>query len=311
MRGRRRTSYKDNYYYYGDLARVRQLWFDKLLMIAINRYKIKILPKEIDESYFWRKLILQGYIIFFKDDIVDQYIALTGAIGGTLNVYGVPNTRNVIGENGYQAQLDEKNSVIIYSNYLHKGDYTISQIQYYAEMLTDIDMTIAQNLFGVRHPLVFKCDTRSRLTLENLFENYAVFKPVIYANKNFELADSLDCINTNVPYIVDKLIDDKKKLLQEYYEMLGVETTPNEKSERLITTEVNSALGATHVFKSVELNSINEGLNACNDMFGLNMKAEFNTDWQGNEIQTLLNGSMFANEQKAETDNINVGSDDK
>ena len=99
--------------------RTYRLYLDQILEIAIARYKWNGLPNTIDERFLELTLCgRNGAGLFFNDENIG-YLALPCTMSGRFNVYNIPIQRRAYAVNGYQANRDDTNSVIIYSNQLH------------------------------------------------------------------------------------------------------------------------------------------------------------------------------------------------
>ena len=77
------------------------------------------LPDTVDPRFLELTLFANGMAVFFKDE--DDYLALQCVISGPLDVYRIPTRRRAYAVNGFNRELDNKNSVIIYNNMLHKN----------------------------------------------------------------------------------------------------------------------------------------------------------------------------------------------
>ena len=82
-------------------ANTYQMYLRQLLTLAENVFEFKDLPSYIDTSYMNKVLLHKGSIAFFKDDVLDEILALPYITIGKLDVYGRPINIKVIGKNGY------------------------------------------------------------------------------------------------------------------------------------------------------------------------------------------------------------------
>ena len=92
-------------------------YYNRLKELAMSMFEWKNLPDTCDERFLELALFEQGKAIFFEDDVMG-YLALRCTVSGGFNVYNVPIRRRAYAVNGYHKQLEEKDSVIIYNNYL-------------------------------------------------------------------------------------------------------------------------------------------------------------------------------------------------
>ncbi len=271
-----RDNRNDTEFWYKKRQDMVLIWIDKIFTLAINRFKWLNLPTSVDERYLEEYLIRNGKMLFFKDDILDKFLTLKFTKEGTLDCYDNPIFRRAYANTNYQKVLNEKNSVIIYENYLRTPIYP--KIAFYADMLSNFDMTIYQNLYGLRTPLIFATSQDERLTTENFQMKYDSFIPIIKVNGTHFDLENFKVLNMNVPNNIRELQEAKTRVYAELLEFLGIESIVYQKNERLLTQEINKSLGATNVFKRAGLNARKQACGQINEMFGLNIDCQYNTD---------------------------------
>lgn len=253
----------------------------RLQELAVNTFEWKNLPPEIDVRFLEMTLFSTGMAVFYWEDIVELFVALTVMIGGDLNIYQVPKQRRAYAVNGYQCDLTEKNSVLIFNNYLREPDFPTLEL--YARKLYDVDRAMMTNIHLQRFPLFIKTTESQLLTVKNVFEKYEGNEPFIFGGKNLDL-DSITTIPTQIPFVADKLQEAKAKIWNEVLQYLGIETVNTEKAERLISDEVSANLGYTHAQRFVRLNMRRQACEQINKMFGLDIWVDFRSD-----INTVYN----------------------
>lgn len=70
------------------------------------------LPDSVDPRFLELTLFTDGQAVFFKDEELG-YLALQCAVNGGFDVYRIPVNRRAYAVNGYQRNLNNKDSVII------------------------------------------------------------------------------------------------------------------------------------------------------------------------------------------------------
>lgn len=256
-----------NRVYYNDYLR-------RLQELAINMFEWKGLPPEIDVRFLELTLFATGMAVFYYDEVAERYIALSTMIGGQLDIYQVPKRRRAYAVNGYQKELTDHNSVLIFNNYLREPDFPTLEI--FASKLTEIDRSLDTNVMSQKFPIVIKASESQRLSLENLFKKYAGNQPMIMAAPSLDL-DNITTLNTGAPYVSDKLWDLKRQTWREAMEFLGIETVAD-KNAHVLEDEVSANLGYTHAQRFVRLNMRRQACDAINRMFGLNVWVDFRSD---------------------------------
>lgn len=249
-------------------------YYQRLTDIGLNCFKWNNLPDTIDERFLELTLYEDGMAIFFKDEDLDgqPYLALQVRIGGLLNVYRIPMERTAYATNGYQMRLNEKNSVIIWNNRIHTPSK--SDVALFSKRLYNIDRTIDVNVDGQKFPIVITCDEKQRLTMMNLYMKYKGNQPFIFGGKDLDL-NAIKVLNTNSPYVADKLYLLKEKYWNEALTYLGIPNVGNDKKERMITSEVDSTMGGVFANRLSRLNARQQACEEINRMFGLDISVEY------------------------------------
>ena len=254
-------------------------YFNRLFELAINMFKWENLPDTVDERFIELALCEKGYCLYFNDDIMGN-LALTCMIGGELDVYRIPTRRIAFAVNGYQAERTNKDSVLIFNNYLHTP--TMQTISLYAERLTAIERAIDVNVNAQKTPVAILTDEKQKRTVEEIYRKYEGNAPVIIGAKNLDL-DSVKAITTGAPYVADKLNILKRQIWNEALTFFGIENANTEKRERLVSDEITSNLGGVQAQRYVMLNAREQAADKINRMFGTNISVKFRQDILGLE----------------------------
>lgn len=251
-------------------------YYDRLTELSISMFEWRNLPDTVDPRFLELTLFANGMAVFFKDEVED-YLALQCAISGPLNVYRIPIRRRAYAVNGYNRELDDKNSVIIYNNMLHKN--SMLDVRMFARELYNLDRAISVNANAQKTPILIRCDENQRLTLENLYMDYDGNKPVIYGDKGLN-PNALSVLKTDAPYVADKLYTLKTQKWNEALTYLGISNVNITKRERLITDEVTRNQGGTIASRYSRLQSRRKACEQINKMFGLNVQCDYREDYQ-------------------------------
>lgn len=259
-----------------DNAMTYNRYFLRLSELAISRFKWNNLPPTVDERFLELMLFAQGHSIFFKDDVMG-YLSLQGAIGGKFNVYRIPTDRRAIADNGYQKKLTEKDSVIIYDNYLHTN--TSVMIEQFARRLANLDRIIDVNINAQKTPVMIICDENERLTMENLYMKYDGNQPFIFGDKSIN-TKNIQVLKTDAPYNADRIYELKTQIWNEALTYLGISNTNVIKKERLISDEVTRNNAGTIASRHSPLEARRQACQLINDMFGLDISVDYRDDYQ-------------------------------
>lgn len=275
--GRRKTNFEEslamNNYTYMQYAY-------RLMELSISMFEWKNLPEGIDERFLEMVLFTDGHAVFFKDDELGDYLALQCLINGKLNVYRIPINRRAFAVNGYQKQLTDKNSVIIFSNMLHTNSWL--DVKMFAKRLYNLDRIIDVNANAQKTPILIKGNEQQRLTLTNLYKEYDGNAPVIFADKSLDM-NALHVMSTQAPYVADKIYQLKTQIWNEALTYLGISNVSFQKRERMVSDEVTRSQGGTVASRYSRLNARRQACEQINKMFGLNIECDFREDYQFSE----------------------------
>lgn len=247
-------------------------YLDLLSELAIATFEWKNFPPEIDLRFLETTLNEKGYGLFFKDDILNEYLALTCTIGGKWDVYNRPIDRKAFASNGYQKNLTNKDSVLIYNNYARRP--TLNQIQLYAERLYRLERTIDVNISSQKMPVIIMCSESQRMTMRNLIQQWDEFEPFIYGCDNLDLT-GVQVLKTGAEFIADKTQTLKMQIFNEALTYIGISNTNTTKKERMISDEVTQNGEATEMCKNTRLSARKDACKIINAMFGLNTSVEY------------------------------------
>ena len=272
--GRRKTEFGESA---STNVRTYDMFFQRLMELAINSFQWINLPDTIDPRFLELVLFEQGQAIFFKDEVIG-YLALMCTATAPFDVYNVPMRRRAYSSNnGYQKDLTIQDSVIIYNNYLRTNGFL--ELTQYARRLCEIQRTIDVNVVAQKTPLLLQCSENQRLTLKNVYMQYSGNQPAIFGEKNL-MPDSVKVLNTQAPYVADKLQILKRQVWNEALTFLGIENANTEKKERLVSDEVNSNLGSVYAQRMARLNARKDACEKINRMFGLNIDVRYNSTFE-------------------------------
>lgn len=251
-------------------------YYDRLTELSISMFEWRNLPDTIDPRFLELTLFANGYAVFFEDEDLG-YLALQCAISGPLDVYRIPINRRAYAVNGYNHELSNQNSVIIYNNMLHKN--SMLDVRMFARDLYNLDRAISVNANAQKTPILIRCTENERLSLLNVYMNYDGNEPVIYGDKQLN-PNALTVLKTDAPYVADKLYVLKTQKWNEALTYLGISNVNITKRERLITDEVTRNQGGTIASRYSRLESRRNACKQINKMFGLDIQCDYREDYQ-------------------------------
>ena len=263
-------------------------YLSRLMELAISMFEWKNLPDSIDPRFLELTLFGDGQAVWFKDDEMDMYLALQVIINGRLDVYRVPINRRAFAVNGYQKNLDNKNSVIIYNNFLRTNSYQMCVL--YAKKLYALDRIIDVNTNAQKTPVLIAVDENQRLTAENVYQKWDGNQPVIYGDKALD-PNMIRVLKTDAPYVSDKIYQLKTQYWNEALTYLGISNLNVQKKERLVSDEVVRSQGGTIASRYSRLEARREACRKINAMFGLNIDVDYREDFREMDEEIMFKGA--------------------
>lgn len=251
-------------------------YYNRLVELAISMFEWKNLPDTVDPRFLELTLFADGQAVFFKDEELG-YLALQNAMNGDFDVYRIPINRRAFAVNGYQRKLTNKDSVIVYNNYLHTNSRLDADM--FARRLYNLDRAIDVNANAQKTPVLIKCSQEERLTLLNVYKQWDGNEPLIMGDKGLN-TNAMTVLKTDAPYVCDKLYQLKTQIWNEALTYMGISNINVQKKERLITDEVTRNQGGTIASRYSRLNARRDACKKINAMFGLEVWCDYREDYQ-------------------------------
>lgn len=252
-------------------------YYNRMVELSCVMFDWVGLPDTIDVRVLERTLFENGCAMFFKDDVLG-YLALPTAVGGALDVYGIPTQRNAVAPNGFTAHREKENSVLIWNNYLRTGS-KLDAIMF-ARRLYNMDRTIDVNLNAQKTPILVRCSEQQRLSLQNVYQKYDGNAPVIFADKDLDMR-ALTVLTTQAPFIADKVREEKTATWNEALTYLGISNVNVVKKERLVSDEVSRNMGGTIASRYSRLEMRRTACDQINKMFpDLHVECHYREDYR-------------------------------
>ena len=252
-------------------------YLDRLKMLAVSLFTWKKLDKYAGfgaSRFLELSLYEDGRGVFLKDNELG-YMALKVNPSDKLNVYQLP-TKVMAWSIGYNKEYQFDDVVYIMNNELQKP--TREFIELFAYRLYETERTIDINLQAQKTPILIEGDTKTILTLKNVYMQYSGNTPFIFGNKQFDISNKLNVLKTDAPYIIDKLDVHKHQIFNDALTVLGIDNANTDKKERLITNEVESNEQLITYYLNCFYKTRKKACEDINEKFGLDIEIELNKD---------------------------------
>lgn len=261
----------------------------RLKKLSTSLFEWENLPSSMNSRFLEQCLYYDGVAALLYDQ-EKGYINTRCATNGYINIYGLPNrlkcysyeyredrnlyTGLVPVTEGFEDQDEEFNENLKYNTcvlVMNNWDRvpTASTIELFAYRLYEAEQTAMVNIKAQKTPVMLTVDESQRLTMENLYSQYDGNKPVIFGDKNQLNPNLIKSVNTEAPFIADKVMDYKKEIWNECLTFLGINNIMLDKKERLVADEANSNNEVINLNLQAALIPRQEAAKEFNELFGL------------------------------------------
>lgn len=248
-----------------------EMYKRQLLTLAENVFEFTNLPDFIDVSYLNKQLLRKGCVAFFKDEVMGV-LALPFTSIGTLDVYGRPNTIQVISMNGYTRVLKRDEFVIMYDN---NGRYPLwLDILQYAERLALDTRTIDINIAQQKTPRIWKTKQEKEQSLKAMINNVDSFENLVATYEDLDL-DDIQIVLEPAPFVADKIDMHKDKDWNEFLRLIGISNLSYQKKERNIKDEIYAMQGGTIASRYSRFEPRQRAVEEINRKFGTKIEVKY------------------------------------
>ena len=245
-------NYKNNYEFCDSMMLNDKTYidyFERFKKLALSMFEWVNLPKSMNAMYLEKCLFFMGQAAFLKSEKYG-FINTRATSSGYINIYGYPTSINCwsydfneirklySGLNDNNEDKEFKECILVQNNWDRVP--TSNTLELFAYRLYEAEQASLINIRSQKTPILILTDEKQRLTMENLYQQYDGNRPVIFGDKSNLDESKLKAINTEAPFVADKIMEYKKEIWNEALTFLGINNIMIDKKERLITDEANS-----------------------------------------------------------------------
>ena len=233
-------------------------------------------PDTWNHDYMMYTLLARGYIAVVNTDkfgVICQSCGLSG-----FDIYYAPThalISNPLLRGILQPRIHVQCEVLkLTPDYLGIDDL----ITYYANKLALAGETVDTNLVNTKLAYIFTAGNKAAAaSFKMLYDDIASGKPAVVVDKNLTRDDGslgIEMFNQQLSntYIAGDVLEDMRKIKQQFDTEIGIPNANTEKKERLVTDEVNSNNVETRAKLDLWLESLNDGAERARKMFGINLR---------------------------------------
>ena len=252
-------------------------YLNRLKLIATSLFTWKGLDEVagFGASRFLELVLYENGRACFVKDKEKGYLALRVNPSDKLNVYMLPE-KVLAWSLGYNKDYLFEDVIYIMNNNLEIP--TSQSLQLFAYRLYETERTIDTNLIAQKTPVLIEGDTKTILSLKNVYMQYSGNTPFIFGNKQFDISNKLNVLKTDAPYLIDKLEDHKHEIWNEALTYLGIDNANTDKKERLITSEVESNDELINYYLNCFYKTRKDACDRINEKYGLNIELSLNKE---------------------------------
>lgn len=249
-----------------------EMYKREMLTLAENVFEFEDLPEYIDVAFLNKKLLRDGSIAFFNDEVMGV-IALPYTVLGTLDIYGRPKRIIASAPNGsYRRTLQEGEFVIMYDN---NGRYPMYlDILQYSERIALMTRTIDINILQQRTPRFWKTSSDKAKSIRDVINNVDGLENTVLTYDDINL-DDIQLVLEPAPYVSDKIDIQKEKMWNEFLRLIGVANMNFQKKERNIKDEVLASQGGTIASRYSRFEPRQKAIKLINEKFGTNINVRY------------------------------------
>lgn len=245
-------------------------YYQWLKMLCMSMFKYEDLPEGCSAKFIEKNYFENGNVIFAKNkdyDIIN--LSLKGNYAR--NYYDEPiKFTGYAGDFEMDCNID--NSVLGYNNILNMP--TLPICVYFAEKISRVDRVYDVNLLGIKTPLIFKCSDKEYLTIQNIINDIYSNVPILKTKDKLDIQSKIEVLETKVPYLLDKLRDEKLCVMSEFLTFIGIQNVNITKKERLVKDEATSNNQLTKMDLEMFLSAREEAVKNVNKKFGTSIKVK-------------------------------------
>lgn len=273
-------------------------WYFRRYLIQkiISVFEFKGIPEEWSKDYFLYNLFLCGFVAIVNTDkfgVIPQHCSLYG-----YDVFYRPtnvNIANPLLRGNLTPRIGTECALIrMQPDYGSCWDI----VAYYADLLSLCTESLAVNLVNSKLAYVFACEDKTVAeSFKKMYDQMNAGNPAVFADKKLFKDDgdpSWDTFQNNLKqnYIAKDILEDMTKIDARFCTEIGIPNVNMAKESGVTDNEVEANNLDTKSKAALWLETISDGLEVANNMFGLNITVDFRFKSEVSENVAVDNGDV-------------------
>ena len=256
-------------------------WYFRRYLIQkiISVFEFNGIPEDWSKDYFLYNLFLCGFVAIVNTDkfgVIPQHCSLYG-----YDVFYRPtnvNIANPLLRGNLTPRIGTQCALIrMQPDYGSCWDI----VAYYADLLSLCTESLAVNLVNSKLAYVFACEDKTVAeSFKKMYDQMNEGNPAVFADKKLFKDDgdpSWDTFQNNLKqnYIAKDILEDMTKIDARFCTEIGIPNVNMAKESGVTDNEVEANNLDTKSKAALWLETIRDGLEVANNMFGLNITVDF------------------------------------
>ena len=259
-------------------------YFEWALKKILSRFELENMPEEWDLNYMWLHLFLDGAIA-----ILDTSLGIIPLKCGHTGVNVWERPTDIVIANPVLGSFQRKIGVdgaLIHLQYNYAGVTPI--LERFSNLLAMCDSAIAVNLMNSKVSFIgFVDDSAQAKTMQKMYDDISEGTPAVFVRKSQVNSENFMFNNVKQTFIADDVMLLRRKLVNDFLSDIGINNANLDKRERLNTDEVNANNEEVRFNVLNWLDTIQEGLDVANKLYGLELKIKLREVTTGGEKDNI------------------------
>lgn len=264
----------------------------QLALLTFQLFEWKNLPKSVDPRYLEMTLHTNGYVGFFKDSILG-FMFCQGTEGNNIDHYRNP-TVFTASEATYHKSYkilryddddDKSKCIMLYNNDLKFP--TLPSLHRFAMDMADINQISRVNRRAQKTPFIVQTAEKQYYSLLQAYNQIDENNQVVFVDKDMGFEEAVKVLNTDAPYVVDKLRTELNQVWNEVLTFLGINNSNIDKTARVQTSEVLSNNEQIETSGNVFLKTRKEFCERVNRVFGDELDGKIDVEFRSDAVRQL------------------------